>query len=426
MTRSVYLAVLSAGNLLVNFMMQGYVFATVGAGRDMDALIAGMTIPQVVLAVVVGSLISVLVPLLSNEDAAALRRDGWTFLTIIGVSFLCASLALYWLAPVWVPLTVPGFSASTTEIAIALTRIQLASMVLIALSGVLTAVHHVKQRFLWPEIAPYLGAIIGGVLLVWGLTRFGVVVAAWVQVVRAAVHVVLLLPILGWFVAPDFSSGNIREAWNRLRPLVAGAAIYKTGAIVDRFLASMAVPGALSILYFGQQVFSLFGLVLNKSVTSQMVPQLARYAKSGAWRAFHALYTKRLLVVTGVTVAIYCLLLLFGDSVLSAARPYTNIAPDAIHLLWIVMIALGGVLIGGAMGQIVSPAFYAKGDTSTPTKVGVLGFAFGVTMEFIGFAWLGVLGIALALSVYYMLNATVLLSYLNRHIAGHDREQSRA
>jgi peptidoglycan biosynthesis protein MviN/MurJ (putative lipid II flippase) len=78
--------------------------------------------------------------------------------------------------------------------------------------------------------------------------------------------------------------------------------------------------------------------------------------------------------------------------------------------LWLLMIALVGFPMGGAMGQILSATFYAKGNTVTPTKIGILGYTVGIVLKIMAFLTLGLIGIAIGTTLYYFLN--VLLMYL--------------
>ena len=75
MRQPLLLGVLAASNIGIAFLYQWYVLVQLGPGVETDALFAGMTVPQLALAVVSGSLMHVLVPLLAGEPADRFRRD---------------------------------------------------------------------------------------------------------------------------------------------------------------------------------------------------------------------------------------------------------------------------------------------------------------------------------------------------------------
>ena len=85
--------------------------------------------------------------------------------------------------------------------------------------------------------------MIGFGLLIWGLSRFGIVTAAWAMVLKTFLQTLFLLRGLGPYSKPDWRSESLKEAWRRLKPLLLGNAYYKTDQLVDRFLASMAPAG---------------------------------------------------------------------------------------------------------------------------------------------------------------------------------------
>ena len=68
MKQAIQLGTLSAANIGIAFLFQWYVLTQLGPGIETDALFAGMTLPQLVLTVISGSLMHVLVPLLAGED----------------------------------------------------------------------------------------------------------------------------------------------------------------------------------------------------------------------------------------------------------------------------------------------------------------------------------------------------------------------
>lgn len=75
MTRLILsLGALAAANLLLAFLIHCYIFLKVGPGIETDAFYAGMTVPQLILSVLTGTLFHVMIPLLAGEDEKHLNQ----------------------------------------------------------------------------------------------------------------------------------------------------------------------------------------------------------------------------------------------------------------------------------------------------------------------------------------------------------------
>lgn len=413
------LGALSGANLVLVFLFQAFVLVIVGPGVETDALFAGMALPQLVLAVISGSLMHVLVPYLAGEEENRIQQDTWGIFIVVGVAFGFLSVALYIFAPFWVPWIVPGFSQAGKTLTVLLTRIQLIGVVFTALTGVLWAVYHARQRFLWAESSPLLPNLLGLGCLIWALPRFGITAVAWILVLRTLLHLLLLLPGLPAYRKPNWRSPNLSVVWRRIKPLLLGSAYYKTDLLVDRFLSSMAPAGGLSLLYLAQQVYGAANEIINKAIAAPMVPLLAGQAKSGNWTQFHGTYRKRLLWMCILTGGGYVALLLGGKYFLKILIGHGGVTEHNIALLQSILICLGGIFIGGALGQILSTAFYALTDTITPTKIGAVVFTLGIALKIFGFFLFGILGIAIGSSLHYSLAAAALFVSLENKLRDH-------
>lgn len=410
---------LTGVNIIVTFVIHGYVLIAVGPGVETDALFAGAAVPQLLLTVISGSLMQVLVPLLAAEDDQYFRHVAWCFFALVGSAFIALAVILSWFSPIWIPLLFPGLSDAGKLLATELTRIQLVGMVFLALTGVLRAVHYARQRFLWTECGYLIESFIGFGLLVWALPKYGIKVAAWVSVVRAILQTLLLLPGLGAYCRPDRGGAAIVKAWQRLKPLLFGTIYYKTGPLVDRFLSSMVPAGGLSLFFLGYQMCGGLNDVINKAVTVPMIPLLVRTAKVSNWPSYRRLYQQRLGWVVTVTSVAYLFLFFVGEKALGLLIGYGGVTADNIRLLWWILVAMGGLLIAGGMGQILAGAFYAEGDTRTPATVGAIGFTLGTGLKVIGFLQLGLVGLAIGATLHQLFNTVVLYIYLEKKFKKH-------
>jgi len=393
-----------------------YVVTRMGVGIETDAFFASGALSQLIFLVASFSLTQVIVPLLATEDEKTFQRDAWgLFLAISGV-FVLLSAGLFVTAPYWVSLIVPGFSAEALRLTVMLSRIQLLGMIGNALVAVLWSVYYARQRFLWAEVSSVLANVVALVFLYWTLARYGIVAAAWATVLNLGLKVGLLMPILGRWQKPNWNSYAIKEAWRRIKPFVLGQTYAKSEPLIDRFLTSLTTAGNLSLLYFGQQIYSAINLVIVKAVSTPTVPRLAIAAKNLDWRSFRHVYRERLIWILVIAITSSSVLFFIGEPVLRLMIGHGGISTQNVHMLWWIMVALAGLLIGGTAGQVISTAFYAIGDTRTPTMLFIGTYTVYIPLKILVFLRYGVIGIAVATSVHMTVNFLVQLVVLERAI----------
>jgi len=413
---SLILAGLAICNAVLAILMPWYVVTQLGVGIQTDAFFASGALPQLIFMVASFSLMQVLVPLLATEDEQTFRRDAWGFFLGVSGFFSIVAVLLFLTAGYWVSLIVPGFSQPARELAITLSRIQLLAMIGNAAVVVLWSVFYARQRFLWAEISSVIANAASLGFLFWALPHYGIVSAAWATVLNLGLKVVLLMPILGRLQRPQWNSYAMKEAWRRVKPFLLGQTYAKSDPLIDRFLTSLTTAGNLSLLYIGQQVYSSMNLIVTKAISTPSVPHLAIAAKSGDWPGFKRIYWQRLLWMLGITVAGGVALFAIGEPMLRLMIGHGGITTRNVHTLWWIMLALVGVLIGGAAGQVISGAFYAIGDTRTPTMLFIGTYTVYIPLKILVFLRYGVIGLAFATSVHLTVNFVLQLLVLQRTV----------
>ena len=416
MKLTIQLSIFSAFNIFILFVFQWYVLIHIGPGVETDAFFASMTVPQIILIIISGSLMHILVPLLTGENDKIFNNNSWAFLLLIGGLFFLLAIILSFLAPWWVPLVVPGFNEVGKDLTINFTQIQLIGMFFTAINGVQFAVYHARQKFLWAEFVPFFSGILAFILLVWALPRFGIIAAVWISIFRMFLQSLLLLPGMGRPCFPDLRNDVTREAWLRIKPLLLGNAYYKTDILVDRYLLSLSTSGSLSLYNFAHQIYSGVNQVTNKSIAAPLVPTLSIYHKKGDLKNYRHHYQRKMLLVVILCLTGLLMLGLFGPNIISLLVGYGNFEVQSVNKLWWIMIWLGGMLIGGSAGQIASSTFYSMGDTVTPTRMSIITYTIYIPLKIAVFYFLGIFGLAIVTSIYYMTNLLLQIFLLNRRL----------
>jgi putative peptidoglycan lipid II flippase len=411
--RTLLLAGLTGANALLGVAYTWLIITRLGTGAVTDALFAAMVVPQLILVIMTSPLTGTLVPLLATTtDRGLFRRDAWTL--SLGALFLFGGIAavLGVLAPVYVPWTVPGFDERTTARTVALAQVQLIGLPFSGALPVLLAAAYARNRFVWAEISIFASALLGLLFLIPGLPRAGAVAAAGALTLRPILQALFLLPCLGRFSRPAWRGGVVRAAWQRLRPPLLGNAYYKLDLLLDRVLSSMAPAGSLSLLYLGQSLFSTGTDIAQRSLINPVLPRLAVHAAAGDEAAFRHICRSGAVRILAITGAAYLGLVLVGEELLGLLIGHGGVTRQNVHQLWLLMTLSGGVLVIAPLGGLMTSAFYARGATLAPTIAGVIAFTLGAPLKLALFWSAGVRGLALGISLYYLVALIVMIAMI--------------
>lgn len=414
--QGINLGALAVCNAALAVLSAWYIVTSTGINFKSDAFFASCALPQFTFIFLSTTLLPVLVPLLSTKDTERLREDAWTFFLLTTALFIILGAVLYATCGFWVPMLVPGFSEEGKSLTVALTKIQVVSMVLNAGIVALWATQHARGRFVWVELSGVLANLSGLLFLVYMLPRFGIKAAAWNTVFFNSLKLALLLPALGRFSLPAWRSPTLRESRRLFKPLLPVQAYLRAEPLLDRFLSSMNGAGSLSLLYVAQQIYANLTQVTNKALIAPAAPRLAIDAGFGEWQAYRRTYRDRLLLIALLTAA-GALLLASGESLLRLAIGHAGVTSENVYTLWLVMIALVGAFAGGASGQVVAGAFYAAGNTRTPTKVSAVVYTIYLPLKIAVFLKYGLIGLALTVSTYFVANFLIQFLMLEHEVA---------
>lgn len=404
MKKTASLGALSALNLLLTVVFQFFIVVSLGPGRLTDAFFAATVVPNVLVSIATGSLTHALVPLLAGEDPHRQRADVWTFSIVVLAVFAPLSALLLATAHLWMPVLQPGFDHSSTLLALQVVKVSLISMIFTAFCVVQTALYSARGLFIRVELSTLAvngTAIVSLALL---LPRYGVVGAAFANLIKAVLQSLLLVPQLGRPVAPDLRSGAVKEVWSRIKPLMIGAGYYKLEPVLDRLLLSLAPAGVLSLYFMGQQIYAAGSQILQKTIAAPLVTRLTMASKQFDSITFSRLYRTYLFTIVALSLAGLALLVVCGRQLLDLAIGYRRIDPEDVSTLWRIMLLLSGSFLGAAAGYISTAAFYATGDTRTPARIGIWTFTIYVPLKIMMFHSYGVAGLAVGASLFVLCN----------------------
>lgn len=397
------LGVVVSINLALQFLFQWYIIVSFGAGPQSDVFFGAQALPQFILLVLSGSLTMVLIPLFANQKKEELVAEAWNYFQAIGLLFTAIAVVLLATVHWWVQWVLPGFKGANLQLAIHLSSIQLLAMVLSAMLSVVWAVHSAQENFVAIETTSIAAGLISLVLLFFAVKYLDIYAAAWVSVLRIFLQIIFLMKKMGPWQKPVFTSASFKTSWRKVKPLIAGNVYYKTDSLFDKYLTSGGVTGDLTLLNLAQQLYSMASNILSKTFVSTIIPSLAIKAHNDK-PGMHLAFRKRLWLLFIISATFFLIVVVVGKPILGLVFGLKNFDVAAVNRLWWILVLLFGFWFAGLLGVLTSGTFYAKGDTRTPTRIGVILFTLYLPVKFYVFHRFGIEGLALSISIYMLFN----------------------
>ncbi len=214
-----------------------------------------------------------------------------------------------------------------------------------------------------------------------------------------------------------FTNPGTRRVMVLIVPTIIGMAAYQLNDVVSTALAKrFAEEGAVASLQYSLRLQELILGVFAVSIGTIILPDLTGLAKEEKWQEFNLLLIKAIKVITLIAVPVTFYSLITGKEIISLVYKSGRFDDKSVlEVLEVFKWHIAGLLFIAA-NRIISPAFYAQGNTKLPTLAGIIGFVFNIALAAVSiFAFnMGRGGIALALSVASFINTVFLFIFLRK------------
>ena len=402
-----------------------------GAGREYEAYVAAITIPDLVFQILAGGAVgSAFIPVFKSYFARGDETSAWRLTSsVMSLAFavtlpVAGLLAL--LARPLAELIVPGWDAESKELTAQMMRILLLSPVFFAISGFATSVLNSFQLFGWAALAPitYNLAIIAGALLARPLHADIAFVAASATV-GALLHLLIQVPPLlghGFRARPafDLALSGVRDVGRLMVPRMIGLGVVQINQLVNVVLASFLQVGSVGFLNVAWMLV-MSPLVLSMSVSTAVFPTLAAESALARRDEVRRVFLFALQMIVFLTVPASIGLIVLAEPVIRLFFERGAFTAESTrHTAFALQFyALG--LLGHATVEIVDRVFYAWQDTWTPVRVALGAISANVVLSLLLMQTpLNYGGLALSNAIAAVAEGATLLWLLSRRMARDD------
>ncbi|MDA8362136.1 MAG: murein biosynthesis integral membrane protein MurJ [Gammaproteobacteria bacterium] len=357
-------------------------------------------------------------PRRSEAQEFADSMAGSFALVLMGVSLLGVIAA-----PLLILILAPGFLHEPHEyhVAVTLLRITFPYLFFISLVAMAGGMLNTRGRFAAAAFTPVLLnvtlIIAAGVIA--PHTASPVITVAWGVFAGGALQLLFQVPFLRrQRLLPrlrfSFRHPGVRRVFQLMIPGLFGASIAQINLIVDTMLASFLATGSIAWLYYANRLLEfplgVFGIALGTVI----LPHLsARHAKASAGEFARTLDWAMKWVAVIALPAAMALVVLSGPLIVTLFDYGHFNRFDAVMTEHALM-AFGIGLPAFVLIKVLAPGYYARQDTKTPVKIGVIALIANIVFNAILIWPLAHVGLALATSLSGILNAALLYRGLRR------------
>lgn len=336
--------------------------------------------------------------------------------TLAAMLFIITALGVL-AAPILIMVFAPGFVNNPEKIALAgdLLKITFPYIFFISLTALAGSILNSFGKFAVPAFTPvFLNiSLIGCALWLSPHLEQPVTALAWGVFIGGLVQLLFQIPFLinikhlpkprwGW------KDSGVQKILKLMIPAMFGVSVAQINLLLDTILASFLVTGSISWLYYSDRLvefpLGVFGIALSTVILPSLSKKHASASKAEFSNTIDWALRWVFLIATPAAIGLIWL----AEPLLLTLFQYGEFTSLDAHKASLSLMAYGLGLLPFIFIKVLAPGYYARQDTKTPVKIGIIAMVTNMVLNIILMMQFAHVGLALATSLSAMLNAGLL------------------
>jgi len=357
-----------------------------GAGGVMDAFLVAFKIPNFLRRLFAeGAFSQAFVPVLSEykttrtheEVQILISRASGSLMLILGVLTTFSVVA----APLVIYVFAPGFHGQPEkfQLAVELLRLTFPYLLLISMTAFAGSVLNSYGSFATASFAPVL-LNVTMIAAAWWLAPYmdpHIMALGWGVMAAGFIQLAIQIPEL-WkkklLIPPkvDFKHEGVRRILKLMLPALFGVSVVQINLLLDTILASFMHEGSVSWLYTAERMTELPLGLIGIAIATVILPSLsAIHAEKDHDRFKRMLdWATQVIVLVGVPASLAMIIL--AEPMIQALFQHGRFGYNDVGMTVWALRGLSGGILAFMLIKIFAPGFYARQDTKTPVKIGLI------------------------------------------------------
>lgn len=296
-------------------------------------------------------------------------------------------------------------------------RVTFPYLLLISMTALCGSILNSYGKFAVPAITPALLniSLISCSFLLVPYMREPELALAWGVLIAGFAQLFFQLPFLrrmNLLSSPKRSKSHegVARIKKLMLPALFGVSVTQINLMIDVFIASLLATGSISWLYYSDRLMELPLGTFGIAIAIVVLPSLSRKHAEASTKNFAETLDWAFRLVCLIAIPASIALALIAEPLLVTLFQNENFPVSDV-------VGSAGSLRAYAFGliafmaiKVFSPGFYARQNTSTPVRIGIIAMAANMAMNIIFYlSGLAHVGLALATSLAAFLNAGLLL-----------------
>jgi putative peptidoglycan lipid II flippase len=333
-------------------------------------------------------------------------------------------------APLLVLIVAPGFVGDDGrfDLATAMTRFTFPYLFFVSLTAFAGGILNTYGRFAAPAFTPVILNVVLIASAMWLSPRlaepgmalaYGVLLAGIAQLLfqipfLAKIHAI---PRPNWRPRHE----GVRRIGKLMVPAVFGSSVAQVNVLVGGVIASMLGVGKISLLYYSDRLMEFPLGLFSIALATVTLPHLSRQHAAASLQGFSRTVDWSMKLVFLIATPAAVGLIVLSEPLVATIFYGGEFSAFDVQMTALSLQAFSLGLIGFSVVKILAPAYFAREDTKTPVKVGLIALVVNFVLS-LALAWVLTragyagthAGLALATSVAAIVNGWLLWRGLRR------------
>ena len=403
---------------VLGFARDMLIAALVGTGPIADAFFVALKLPNLFRRLFgEGAFNAAFIPafsgLLHTEGVGAARQFAQEAFAVMAFWLGIMTILGELLMPQMMVILAPGFADDPAKftLAVSLSRITFPYLILICLAALVSGVLNGLEKFTAASASYVLFNIVSIACMIW-MTPYVATVGhalSWGVTISGVAQLGLLMLAvrrggMGLVIPRPRMTPQMRLLMRRMAPGLVGAGVTQLNLTVDVVIASLLPPGTVSVLYYADRVQQLPLGVIGTAVGTALLPLLSRQVRAGEAKSATGTLNRAVEYALFLTLPAAMALVLCAEPIMLALFGRGAFSAESVRLSSQSLVAYAIGLPAFVLVKVLAPAFFARGDTSMPVKIGISSVALNLALNLAFMRPFAHIGPALATSVAAICN----------------------